>query len=155
MDDDRIFSEDYLEDDTSPLQRSDSISDSVSIPEEKAHPEEVKIIETPSVPEKPQAPKKITRKRAPVTPEQPKQEIDPALLAYMETDHFRNKLYLHPPQVIERIVEREVPVERVIEKLVPVEVERIVEKPIYVDRVQRDIPDIAFGSRRRNSGWLS
>ena len=143
MADDRIFSEDYLEDDddTSPLQRSDSM-DTASIPEETK-------IETP----KPEAPKKTT-KRGPkkVSLEQPKQDIDPALLAYMQTDHFRQKLYLEPPQVIERIVERQVPIEKIVEKLVPVEVQRIVEKPIYVDRVQRDIPDIAFGRRRRN--WL-
>ena len=119
MADDRIFSEDYLEeDDSSPLQRSDYVD---SIPEEPTQPEEETKIETPSVPEEPEAPKKTTRRKTTkkkVTPEEPKQDIDQALLAYMETDHFRNKLYLEPPQVVERIIERQVPIEKIVERLV-------------------------------------
>ena len=82
----------------------------------------------------------------------PAPAIDEELLAYMDSDHYKNKMYLKPPQIIERIIEREVPVERVIEKLVPVE--KIVEKEVYIDRVVRDVPDIAFGRSRRNVSWL-
>ena len=126
------------DEDASPLERAKPVAK-----KSKRKPRKVLELEPPE------------REEQPVPEPEPEPDVAPSpivdedLLAYMQTDHYKNKSYLKPPEVIEKIVEtiREVPVETIRE--IPVE------RTVYVDRLVRDIPDVAFGRSRRSSrGWL-